>query len=156
DPHGYMVQSTTTVNADGSTTIDNKAFNPDGSLANETIGTTSADGTFVRLAKDSNGDGVIDRYEIVTTGVNANGSTSETCYNYDGSGVHVLNRTVTTTSADLKTVTIDRDSTGSGVFDQVETDATDGSGSLTVTISDLNRDQSLRDQRITTTSASGL
>jgi hypothetical protein len=50
DRHGYIVQSTTTVNADGSTTIDNKAYNPDGSLAKETIGTTSADGTLVALA----------------------------------------------------------------------------------------------------------
>lgn len=29
DPNGFAVQSTTTVNADGSTTIDNKAFNAD-------------------------------------------------------------------------------------------------------------------------------
>ena len=33
-----------TQNGDGSTTINNKALNPDGSLANETTTVTSADG----------------------------------------------------------------------------------------------------------------
>jgi len=52
DAPGYAVTSTTTVNADGSTTIDNKALNSIGSLANETISTTSAEG---RITNDNFG-----------------------------------------------------------------------------------------------------
>ena len=39
------VKNTTTHNADGSTTIDNKSLNIDGSLAGEIVSTTSADGS---------------------------------------------------------------------------------------------------------------
>jgi uncharacterized repeat protein (TIGR03803 family) len=155
NPNGYLIETTTTLNADGSTTIDNKAFNPDGSLANETISTTSADGDTVTISKDTTGDGLIDSIQTEVTVLNADGGTTVTVTDFDGTGTHVLDRTVTVTSADLKAVTIDRDLTGSGVFDQVETDVTDGSGNLTVTISNLNPDGSLQDQTVTTTSASG-
>src|SRR5262249_47019998 len=128
DPNSYVVESTTTTNADGSTTIDNKAFNTDGNLANETISTTSADGCTVPIRKDTNGDGVIDRIQTDVTILNADGSTTLTVTNFDGTGSHVLNRAVTITSADLKTITIDHDSTGNGVFNQVEVDAKDASG----------------------------
>ncbi|MGC8020782.1 hypothetical protein ACP3WW_24000, partial [Salmonella enterica] len=77
---------------------------------------------------DVNGDGVIDGMQTHVTVVNADGSTTLTLTNFDGTGSHVLSRTVTTTSADLKTVTIDRDSTGSGIFNQIETDVKDASG----------------------------
>ena len=54
DSNGYVVETTATLNADGSTTIDNKALNSDGSLANETISTTSADGkTMTICSKDT-------------------------------------------------------------------------------------------------------
>src|SRR5262249_22608785 len=148
--------TTTTHNADGSTTIDNKAFNGDGSLASETISRTSADGQSTTISEDSNGDDVIDSIQTKVTVANADGSSTKTITSFDGTGTHVLNRTVTTTSGDLKTVTIDRDTTGSGVFNQVEVDAKDGSGNLTVTISDLNPDGSLKDRSSATTSASGL
>jgi len=42
---GYAVTQTVTSNPDGSTTINNKALNADGSLANETTTVTSADGS---------------------------------------------------------------------------------------------------------------
>ena len=38
---GYIVRQTITLNGDGSTTIDNKALNADGSVANQMIGVTS-------------------------------------------------------------------------------------------------------------------
>jgi hypothetical protein len=50
DPIGYVVAQTVTFDAGGSTTIDNKAYNTDGSLANETITTTSADGKSIMLS----------------------------------------------------------------------------------------------------------
>ena len=42
------------------------------------------------------------------------------------------------------------------MFDQIEVDAKDARGDLTVTITDLNRDGSVRDRSVSTTSASGL
>jgi Ca2+-binding RTX toxin-like protein len=156
DVNGYVVQTTTTHNADGSTTIENKAFNTDGSVARDTISKTSADGKTVTISRDTNGDGVIDSIETDVTVQNADSSTTLTVTNFEGSGSRILNRTVTTTSGDLKSVTINRDSTGSGFFDQVETRVTDAAGNLTITVTDYNPDGSLKDRGITTTSASGL
>jgi hypothetical protein len=155
DPNGFVVQPTTTHNADGSTTIDSKAFDRAGNLANETISTTSADGKSFTLTRDLNGDGVIDSKQTDVSALNADGSTTETISNFNGTGAHLFNRTVTTTSADLKTVSISRDSLGNGVFNQTEIDATDTSGNLTVTITDLNPDGTTRDHRVTATSANG-
>jgi YD repeat-containing protein len=118
---GYVTSETTTVNAGGSTTIDNKAFNTDGRLASEIISTTSADGSTVTLKYDDIGDGVIDRQQTDTTVTNADGSVTQTVANYNGAGTLLTGEQVTTTSADGSTVTISRDSTGSGHFDQVET-----------------------------------
>ena len=50
-----------THNPDGSTTVDNVTVHPDGSLASETISTTSADGQSKTLAFDDSGNGIIDR-----------------------------------------------------------------------------------------------
>ncbi|KAA5594935.1 hypothetical protein F1193_16875, partial [Blastochloris sulfoviridis] len=45
--------------ADGSTTIDTKARAPDGSLANETITVTSADGTTRTVSVDVDGEAIV-------------------------------------------------------------------------------------------------
>jgi hypothetical protein len=42
DPIGYVISTTTTSNGDGSETIDNAAYNPDGSLAYQEILNTTA------------------------------------------------------------------------------------------------------------------
>jgi hypothetical protein len=55
DSHGYAVGTTTTANADGSTTIANVASNADGSLAYERVLNTSADGLSKTLTILSNG-----------------------------------------------------------------------------------------------------
>ena len=73
EANGYSVARTVTHNADGSTTIDNMALNPDGSVANETIGTTSADGRTRTLSFDRNG--VIEWASTVT-------NDSDECFNY--------------------------------------------------------------------------
>ncbi|MCK1494931.1 hypothetical protein IVB14_32120 [Bradyrhizobium sp. 180] len=156
DASGHLVETTTTVNADGSTTIDNKALNSSGSLANETISTTSADGKTVTISRDTAGNGVINSIQTDVTVDNADGSTTLTITNFDGTGSHVLNRTVSTTSAGLKTTSISRDHTGGGFYDQVETDARNAAGDLTLTLADYNPDGTLRDQTVTTTSADGL
>jgi len=59
DGNGYATQQTVTHNADGSTTIDVKAINPDGSLAGETVSTTSADGLSRVVKFDHSGNGIL-------------------------------------------------------------------------------------------------
>ncbi|MGJ5031524.1 beta strand repeat-containing protein, partial [Bradyrhizobium sp. HKCCYLS2038] len=156
DANGYVVARTIAHNADGSTTLDDKCFNTDGSLAYEIVTTTSADGRTVTINKDSTGDGVVDSIQTSITIVNADGSRTKTLTNFDGTGSHVLDRTVTTTSADLRTVTIQRDATGSGIVDQIEVDARDAAGNLTVTITNLDPDGSVKSRSVATTSADGL
>jgi hypothetical protein len=60
DLAGYILERTVTHNGDGSTTIDSTALNPDGSVAYEIVGLTTADGSTRTLSIDGNGDGVID------------------------------------------------------------------------------------------------
>jgi len=155
EANGYAVTQTTTVNADGSTTIDVKAFNGDGSLANETISTTSADGLSRTVRFDHNGRGVFDQTQTDATVINADGSRTETLSNFDVAGV-LTDRTATTTSADHATVSIARDLDGNGVVDQTELHVTDAAGTMTVTLSDLNPDGSLKYRTVTATSADGL
>ncbi|MGJ4950075.1 hypothetical protein [Bradyrhizobium sp. HKCCYLS20291] len=156
DASGYRVVKTVSAGADGSTTIDNKAYSSAGSLAQETTSTTSADGAAVTIRRDSNGDGVVDVTEIDVTTHNADGSTTLTVTSFQGTGSHVLGRTVTTTSADLKTITIGRDTTGGGTFDQTENDAWNAAGDLSVTVSHLSANGSIQAKTVSTTSADGL
>ena len=155
DPNGYATQQTKTVNADGSTSIDVKALNPDGSLANETISTTSADGLTKKLQYDHNGIGTFDQVQTDATVNNADGSQTETLSNFDVTGA-LTNKTITTTSADGKTVTIQRDLHGNGAIDQSEARVTNADGSRTVTLSDLAANGALKDKTVVTTSGNGL
>ncbi len=61
DPNGYVVKPTMPHDADGSTAINSNALNPDGSLANGTISTTSADSKTMTLTCDWNSDAVVDQ-----------------------------------------------------------------------------------------------
>jgi len=97
DANGYATQQTVTHNADGSTTSDVRAINPDGSLASETVSTTSADGLSRALKFDHSGNGIFDQTQTIVTTVNADGSRSKTIANFDVTSA-LSNRTVTTTS----------------------------------------------------------
>jgi trimeric autotransporter adhesin len=155
DPSGAALRATTTHNADGSTTIDNKALNADGSVASERILTTSADGKTRTLSIDLAGDGVIDQIQTAVTIVNADGSKTETVTDKTAGGA-VLDRRATTTSADGKTITIQTDPDGGGAWTQVETIAVAADGSRTDTVSHFNVDGSLIDKTAVTISADGL
>ena len=144
-----------TVNPDGSTTIDDATIHPDGSLANETISTTSADGLTKNIAFDDAGNGIIDRRQTDDTVVGADGSKTETVSDTNGAGV-LEDSTTTTTSADGSLVTITRDFDGSGIIGQSETRQTAADGSITDTLTDLAADGSTIDQTLTTFSADGL
>ena len=158
----YNVQQTVTQNADGSTTVSNAAYNPDGTLA-ETIATTTSANGLDKTTVTTDGAGIVLQTETDNTVVNGN-TTTETVTDYNGSGV-VLDSTVTTTvttgatapnGSPVQTVTIDRDPTGAGYTAQQEVDTTNADGSTSVSISDLTRNGTLIDQTVSTVSADGL
>jgi hypothetical protein len=84
---GYALQTTTTTDASGAVTVDNKAYNPDGSLASETISVISADGASRALSSDIDGDGVIDLIQTELTVVNGDGSRTKTLTDKTAGGV---------------------------------------------------------------------
>ncbi len=121
---GHHVVQTTTTDAAGTRTVETKAYDAGGNLAYAITSVTSVDGLSISNSYDDNGDGVVDRLQTVTTVVNGDGSRTETLVNKRGNTVAtavLADRTVTTTSADGTSVTIQRDTTGGGWFDQVET-----------------------------------
>src|SRR5712691_656666 len=138
-----------------STTIDNTARNPNGIIANETVGTTSADGRTRTLSFDWNGDGIVDQLQTDVRVDNPDGGRTETLIDRTGAGV-LVDSTVTTTSADGKTVTIQRDFDGDGLSDESEIRTTHADGSKAIAIANLNPDGSPVSRATTSTSADGL
>ena len=90
-----------TKNPDGSTTIDDATLHPDGSLATETISTTSADRLTKTIAFDDAGNGIIDHRQTDATTVAADGSRTETVSDLaaDGSTIDRENRKSASVSA---------------------------------------------------------
>jgi Ca2+-binding RTX toxin-like protein len=87
--------------------------------------------------------------------LNADGSKTETVTDLSANGT-LVDKTVTTTSADGRSRTVQADSTGAGRFDHVETSIVDSQGSTVDTVTDYNADGSVKDRAVTTTSANGL
>ncbi|EHS51049.1 hypothetical protein PDO_5270, partial [Rhizobium sp. PDO1-076] len=113
DANGYAVSVSTTVDADQNTVLTTKALNKDGSLASETVRTTSADGLTVTTRFDNDGDGVIDRVLTDVTEVQSDGTKRRTETSRNGAGV-LIGSTVTQTNADRTLIQIDRDQLGGG------------------------------------------
>ena len=155
EAEGKAITRTVVQNPDGSTTITNVARNSDGTLAETTTSTTSANGLSRTLSYDYDSDGVIDKTQSIVTVNNGNGSTTETLQNQTGANV-LIDQTVTTTSADLKSITILRDANGDSLNDQTETRTTNVDNSRTIVVSDLNGDGSLIRKVTSTTSIDGL
>ena len=130
-------------------------LNLDGTLRQEEVVTTSANGLTQSLELDNNGDGVFDHFE--TTNIETNGVVVDVVWDTNAAGA-LTDRIVTTTSADGLSKTVQFDTDGSGVVDWTRqtTEVLNADGSRTTTISDFNGNGSLRDQTITTTSADGL
>ena len=66
------------------------------------------------------------------------------------------NQTITTTSADGKTVSISRDLDGGGIIEQTETRQTKADGSTVDTLTNVNADGSMINQAVTSVSGDGL
>ena len=152
---GYKVEESTTTADDGSTTVTNRAYRADGSLASETDRTVGSDGLTVTTAFDNDGDGVVDRTLIDATVVDADGSKTRTETDVNGGGL-LLDKTVTKTSADGKTITIDRDEKGGGFTTERERQVTGADGGMTITVSELSKDGTVRSRKVTALSADRL
>ncbi|HEY8576840.1 MAG TPA: LysM peptidoglycan-binding domain-containing protein [Devosia sp.] len=117
--------------------------------------TTSADGWTTNYAWDLNGDGRDDRSGTSDTTFNPDGSTTETICLFDNG--KLSSKTVVTVSSDELTTTTQRDSRGTGTFDEVLTQTTTRSsaGELTVTAVTTNAAGVVLSRTITTVSADG-
>jgi hypothetical protein len=120
DSNGYAVKTVTAV-VGTTTTITTTGTNSDGSAAFINVQTTVISGTSSTrtITYDNNGDGVIDRRQVITKSVDVAGVTIELLINYNGGGVK-LSAIQTVTSADSLLITISRDTNGGGWYSQVE------------------------------------
>ena len=155
---GYAVTKTTVV-AGTTTTITNKALNVDGSLASQIVTATTINGAndrSITTTYDLDGDGAVDLTQTIRIVPGAGGGTVETLKNFDVSGV-MLDQTITTTAAN-GTITIQRDTDGSGgsVYEQTEVLSTDAAGVRTDAITDRNADGSVRSKSSVTTYVGGM
>ncbi|WP_245008838.1 calcium-binding protein [Pseudovibrio brasiliensis] len=155
---GYRVDQVESVDGAGARTLIATAYESDGSKAYEIHSLTSADGLVLTNRYDDNGDGVTNRIQSIVTVVGSDGSRTQTESNFAGSDMAsavLRSRTQTTTSADGNTLTIERDMTGGGWFDQREVRATQSDGSKAITISALAKDGSVITSRSETVSSDG-
>ncbi|WP_172373867.1 DUF4214 domain-containing protein [Mesorhizobium sp. NZP2234] len=129
-------------------------FNTDGSLAQRTTTTTSADKMTVTTALDQDGDGVPDQTQVFVK--NADGSTTTTVSESSINGT-LLRKVITTSSADGLTKTVQSDSTGTGTYDLTSTETTvvAGDGARTETVADTSSGGTLIDREQTVTSGDG-
>jgi hypothetical protein len=156
EAQGYRIEKSPTVN--GTFTI--KAYDASGNLAYAITNTTSANGLSIENKYDDNGDGVVDRIQTIDTTINATtGARTETVVNKLGNGTAsaiLQNKTVTTTSADGKSVSVLRDSSGGGWYDQVETRVKNADGTTTNITSNYAKDSTTLLSRSTETINSAL
>jgi Ca2+-binding RTX toxin-like protein len=145
DVNGFVVTETQSTDASGNRTILNRAVDRDGQLVSETTRITSANGLSVTSRFDDDGDGVVDRVLTDVTVLNANGSRTQTETMRDGGGILNWSK-ATQTSADGRTITIDRDERGGGYPTERETRVTAANNSLTITISQLAQNGSVISQ----------
>ncbi|MEP1207659.1 MAG: PA14 domain-containing protein [Rhizobiaceae bacterium] len=156
---GYRIEQVESTDGNGTRTETSTAYDADGLIAYQITSVTSSTGDSVTNSYDDNGDGVVDRLQTIDTITLPGGETEETEHNYRGSdyatAVLVASKVVTT-SVDGKTITIERDSTGGGWFDQREVRITHLDDSLTITVSDLAQDGTVIRSSSETVSADGL
>ena len=144
----------TVINDDGSRTDTVTDRTADHAVRDRTTITTSADGLSTTTAQDLDGDGVADLTTTAVKTLNTDGSTTltRTDTNQDG----LRDQSVSTTSADGLSTTIQSQFDGSVTFSQTETIATAANGDIVDTVSRTAPDGVLIDETATTTSADGL
>jgi Ca2+-binding RTX toxin-like protein len=143
EAYGHRLEQVETFDAAGTRTEVTTAYDADGSIAFVNTSVTSSDGAQIANSYDDDGDGVVDRLQTIETVTAVDGSTVKTVTNSMGAVAAtaiLLNQTVTSTSADGSVMTIERDSTGGGWFDQTEVRTTAVDGSMVIVTTDLGQD----------------
>ena len=159
DAAGHRVVESMVINGAGERVLTQTGYDADGSVAFRVVSVTNAAGTSSLRHYDDNGDGVTDRVQQVTLVINGDGSKTETVTNRVGADpatAILASRTATTTSADGKVITIERDSTGGGWVDQREVWTTHTDGSRTEVIQELAQNGTVIHGRSETVSLDGL
>ena len=142
----------TTLNTDGSTTttISRYILNV---LASRETTTTSANGLLTTENRDDDGNGSIDQSRTTGTVINADGTETQTVISTKAGGI-LLSQSMSTLSADGRTVTASEDTDGINGIDRVRTDSVvtlaDGSTVDTERTTDLSG--KLKSLETTTTS----
>jgi len=151
--YAQMLKDVTVVNADGTRTRTQTSTRSDGSVISTIMTTTSADGRLLSTNEQRTGlatQTVSDRVEML-----ADGAKRETVTTTDTSG-KLIDKTITLTSADKQTVTIDRDANGDSVIDQHQQTMTADSGVVTQTVTNYKSAGVKADGSTSTTTADGL
>jgi Ca2+-binding RTX toxin-like protein len=144
----------TVLNADGSRTLTLSNTNNNGSLRSRAITTTSDDGLSVGAQYDFNGDDTVDLTNSDVTILNSDGSTTRTLGNTNVHGLR--DQSVTTTSADGKTVMGTSVANGSVNTKHTYSRVIEADGDVVETVSNLTPGDVLLNRTITNTSANGL
>jgi trimeric autotransporter adhesin len=120
-------------------------------LLTRSIETASGNGLTQKRQIDANGDGVYEATLNKTSVLNINGSRVITETSAAANGA-LREKTVTTTNASGLRTTIQTDGNGDGFFETTSTSVTSiaNDGSRTTTLSEFNRDGTLRDRAATT------
>ncbi|MBI2718425.1 MAG: DUF4214 domain-containing protein, partial [Rhizobiales bacterium] len=126
-------------------------------LLNQLTTTTSGNGLVRTSALDVNGDGGIDRSDSFVG--NADGSSVETIGYYGTTttlSYYLRQEDVVSTSADGRTISLQRDTDGNGIYDRFKTSVIDLSHNLIETSWDTENDGTVEHRFIVTTAANGL
>lgn len=111
-----VIQDTTVLNANGSTTRIVEERSGDGSLTNRVNTTVSDDGLTTTVQTDANGDGIYEQTVTAATVIQTNGTRVTTATTTTSSG-EVLSRNQTSVSDDGLVQTVRTDADGDGDYD---------------------------------------
>ena len=87
---GYALKTTTSTDGSGNVTLTNTGTKADGSVGFVETSVTNATGTSKTITYDDNGDGVIDRKQVITKSTDGSGNVTELRTDYNGGGIKVL------------------------------------------------------------------
>ncbi|WP_432287692.1 calcium-binding protein [Aminobacter sp. BA135] len=148
------VQAQTVINADASRTTTTSRLAGNGALLSRTVATVSANGFSAEAQVDANGDGTTERKVTDVAVFNADSSKTRTVSELSGTGA-LIDKTITTTSANGLATTTQEDIDGNGTVDRSTATATvlvaDGSTVETSTVKSANGGTLV--ESVTTTSA---
>lgn len=154
--------TTTTTSADGLKIVIKRDTNGDGRIEQKETLTTNANGLTTDHIQNLNADGsLIDETTTQTRAMRTKKSTTgatglkvDDIKNFNSDGT-LKNETITQTSIDGLTIDFQRDSNGDGLIDQTEHQVKSSSGQKISDIKNLNRDGTLKNEKLIQTQADG-